>query len=901
MSVLRPLEPLLVTPNERLVRAHAEQHDSQALQAGRKTWDTLSACSWSTLVRELWEERLLAAPPRRPLPSLMNPWQERFLWIRVLEASAQGEWLLNIASAAKLAAEAWSLICAYELRDALWGPHLRWEVETRVLIAWVDAFLTRCQHAQWLDSAQLEAHLTSAIEEGQLSLEALPSRLDLRGFSELTPAQTRLLKALERLGVEVERQAPTSSREAVNWVRVAAPDRASELHLAARWIRHQLESAPTGSASRVALIVPDLSTAQAEVTRILDEVLQPSRLLAGQQDADRVYNLSLGQPLAHWPLVADALSLLELHGGQQPLEELGVLLHSPFLEGGESERDARALLEAKLLRDGAYSLRLERLANRAQPKPEAEAARPSDCPVLAGLLQRVLDRLRRCEPRLSPRAWSDEFRALLDLYGWPGERLLDSNEYQTLARFHEALAHLGSLEWVHPQLGRREAVLALRRIAEESVFQPERARGPIEVLGYLEAAGLPFEATWVVGMDDAAWPSAARPNPYLPVPLQRAHRLPHSSPERELEFAHSLIAQLWQGASQGVMSWAERHGDQPLRPSLLIGELPCVSESALPLSLSDPLPALLYRSREPLDEVLDTPPPAVDEGRLSRGGSAIFKLQATCPFRAFANLRLNARPLDTVETGLNASQRGNLMHHVLELFWHEAQSSAALHDWAEERRLELWERCVEIALEKAQRSRPDVLGGAFLQLERDRLRQFGQQWLEVESKRPAFTVVSTERQVEFEFGGLRLRAIIDRIDELEHGRRVVIDYKTGDVRSQSWLGPRPDEPQLPLYCVASPERFSALAFAKIRTGELSFTGMGEQDGLLPGVHHSERISPEGLSWLEQQDSWKVTLSDLAHDFRQGEAEVDPKTYPGACRNCGLETLCRVQPDRGAPQ
>ena len=91
MSVIRPGEPLRLTPNERQAVCLWEAHDQEMLNSGETVWETLAACSWSSLLSALWEERLLAHRGQASLPSLLNTWQERFLWIRILGQSRQGQ------------------------------------------------------------------------------------------------------------------------------------------------------------------------------------------------------------------------------------------------------------------------------------------------------------------------------------------------------------------------------------------------------------------------------------------------------------------------------------------------------------------------------------------------------------------------------------------------------------------------------------------------------------------------------------------------------------------------------------------------------------------------------------------------------------------------------------------
>jgi len=44
--------------------------------------------------------------------------------------------------------------------------------------------------------------------------------------------------------------------------------------------------------------------------------------------------------------------------------------------------------------------------------------------------------------------------------------------------------------------------------------------------------------------------------------------------------------------------------------------------------------------------------------------------------------------------------------------------------------------------------------------------------------------------------------------------------------------------------------------------------------------------------------WRQNIEQLARDFMEGRAEVDPRDFPKTCERCGLETLCRVAENRG---
>ena len=117
------------------------------------------------------------------------------------------------------------------------------------------------------------------------------------------------------------------------------------------------------------------------------------------------------------------------------------------------------------------------------------------------------------------------------------------------------------------------------------------------------------------------------------------------------------------------------------------------------------------------------------------------------------------------------------------------------------------------------------------------------------------------------------------------------------MKADGWDGERPDEPQLPLYCVTNDQPVAGAAFAMIRIGELRFRGLTAAGVDLPEMKKMRVNS--ALPFEAQLEEWREALEQLAANYRNGLAKVDPK--PGACDNCGLRALCRIRElenDRG---
>ena len=61
-------------------------------------------------------------------------------------------------------------------------------------------------------------------------------------------------------------------------------------------------------------------------------------------------------------------------------------------------------------------------------------------------------------------------------------------------------------------------------------------------------------------------------------------------------------------------------------------------------------------------------------------------------------------------------------------------------------------------------------------------------WLDLEARRLPFSVAQVEKDQQWQRGALMLKLRLDRIDALDDGRKVIVDYKTG----ASAAKPEPD-------------------------------------------------------------------------------------------------------------
>jgi probable DNA repair protein len=455
-----------------------------------------------------------------------------------------------------------------------------------------------------------------------------------------------------------------------------------------------------------------------------------------------------------------------------------------------------------------------------------------------------------------------------------------------LQRFHDLLEDFSALDLVIERpLSRAEAVRRLNERAAAAAFRERNPGAPVEILGVEEALGSRFDAIRITGLDHQTWPSPTRRDPFIPAAMQAA--VPAATAEGALERARAELAGLTRAAAVVTGSFSRGSDDEQRHLTPLLADCPVEDAAATPPVESAPMD-------EAIEDVLAPAHPGGD----IRGGTSVLQRQSDCPFKAFAETRLGAGDLTPPRPGLDARDRGSLVHKALEHFWQGLDGLEALKALDDDALSERIAAARESALEAFSKRSPLALTEAGLAIEAQCLERSLARWLAIERERETFSVQALESPVELDFGGLKLTGKIDRIDELEGGGSVVIDYKTGASGKSAWAPePRLADVQLPAYAASLQPRPAAIAFARLRPDSMGFDGLAEADAGIPGVSVIGEIKGNSrfkgaASWSSLVDDWRDLLRFLAEDFRAGRSEVHPRDGQ-VCKYCHLHALCRI--------
>jgi probable DNA repair protein len=834
------------------------------LRAEKQVWSTPDVLPWSA-----WIERCLddARAAGQAVPRRLSPMEDWLLWQEAVQQACAQYPVLMPDALIEPVRRAVGLLEDYGI--AFQGAPTP---EAAVLQWSLQHFKRRARELQVLGDTSWR----DVVDYLQPSARVL-----LAGFTNLGPARRRWL---QDNGVRFAQQAHAPGTTQV----VRCENFAQESEAAAQWCASLLARNP---AARVLIVVPELASQRHLWERALSQRLDGALILAGEDSSARsAFAVEGGRRLTSYRLIATALNLIALALGFARFDELSDVLRSPYLD--TPDRNARLLLDRWLR---------EHNVDGAQPQALRSLLELLSRDLSAIALARItsfIDALEQMRASSDyPAAWAQTWVALLQRCGWPGGNALSSDEQQVRVRFSELLGDFAAVAIPASRLSRGDAWQRLSKMAQRVAFEPATDDVPVTVTSRLEHPIAHYDALWVAGLTADVWPPAARPDPLLPLPLQYAAGIAPASAAGQLELAQRLQQQWQCCASECVLSWSYSAEDLPRDPSPLLPRDAIEPGASIYADVSGDAGALslerwLVSQAPVLESWREMGSPARAPDGVLPAGTKLLELQSSCAFRAYAELRLQATELPRPTPGIDARVRGMIVHDALEVFWQPPmRDQSTLRESSQSARRERIGRSVEAAFTKVLAREGGKPGPELLRREQARTRRLIEHLIDWDLKRPDFNIESLEFAQLQPFSGGALKLRMDRIDRLEDGRLLIIDYKTGKPKKFDALAERLPQPQLPAYAIAVGARAAAVATVYLGREGVAYRGIADRSDRVSRLPAPKKGEP---GWEELMQRWQRQLQGLVDQFLRGEAIVWP--LPQACDYCHLSLLCRIEPN-----
>ncbi|MDR1057610.1 MAG: PD-(D/E)XK nuclease family protein [Coxiellaceae bacterium] len=756
---------------------------------------------------------------------LLTDLQEKLLWQKIIAENLE-EKLIYLAD------------LAINFHELINGWQIKEEGETFQHV--YKKFKIYCQDNNFITKSELPNVLIPYLPNYKFKA------ITFAGFDEYNPQLQTFIEYLEKTDCKILQFDPNN--QIAIQKRLSCNNIKEEIIYCAAWAKKIIKNNPKAA---IGIIVPNLITLRPKISQIFNEILENSVNI----------NISAGIPLSTLPIINSALEFLSITEQPFHLKKLGKLLLSPYVSGAELERSERILFAAQLnLQD--YSQLTSTYNNLT--------------------IIKTFDKWQNFITSVQTKnrygsEWAQTFAQTLKILGWPGEDNLTNLEAIASQHFIKNLQELSTTNPIMGQITYNKALKILHDMLDANIIplEPERD-APVNIMGILEAIGINFDYLWVMGLDQEHWPEPPKPNQFIPIDIQKKLSLPHSSAERELYFSTTLIKRYKRSAKEVIFSHAKQIDDHIIEPSYLIADIPEITSKDLGLDKPMLLPQQIYNSQK-LEILENDISPKLIPNELPHAHSRLIELQSLCPFQAFMEFRLLIQQPQQESFGISKINRGIFIHSILEKFWRKIKTQQNLSALNPDELQKIIQNNIEDTLNKIS------LSEALYKLEKQCLTALVVHWLEIEKNRQPFQVIATEKSIQINLSSIPIKLRIDRIDQIDNDKTLLIDYKTGKNLPSifDWFGEHPQNPQLLLYSLAL-NSIEGLALVHISSESMKFKEINLRD-----------LNSDLKTWSELKKYWEDMLTKIAADFASGHAAPNPISSQ-VCKQCGFSSACRIK-------
>tara|TARA_B100000674_G_scaffold487882_1_gene499080 strand:- start:112 stop:1575 length:1464 start_codon:yes stop_codon:yes gene_type:complete len=316
------------------------------------------------------------------------------------------------------------------------------------------------------------------------------------------------------------------------------------------------------------------------------------------------------------------------------------------------------------------------------------------------------------------------------------------------------------------------------------VHRPSFGRHPrLHIWGPLEARLQQVNLMILGGLNENSWPAEIPTNPWMS--RQMMEKFGISEPERRLGLsAHDFTQAAC--AEEVMLTRSTRYRGTPTVPSRWLQRLktyingtPLEGQLEPDLKLNSILKGL-DKPKGYLKPVEPLPTPPL-ESRPRNISVSKVETWIRDPYSIYASRILKLKPLDPINSGMSAADRGVIIHEILDRF---------IKKFPKELQKNSYSQLIEIGDQVFNRHVSDRTIRAFWWPRFERIAR----WFTENEQKNRFDgriPLSTETFGEITFpspgGTFTLSARADRIDQMPDGRLAIIDYKTGNVPTKKQI------------------------------------------------------------------------------------------------------------------
>lgn len=745
---------------------------------------------------------------------------------------------------------------------------------------------------------------------------------------------------------------------------------------------------------RAAVIIPQLRGSVSDMTLILDKALAPRTLICGQENTERPYVLKSGEAILKHPVIQDVLNLLRLSMSTLSRQKLINIISGGFLNTKDKLAD-KAELCKKLRRDfhSIYTLEdfkqaIEDYNGPAQKRNENFAAdgKPSKRLPLAGL-HRIVEKIYKLKDSClglhkdDPRTDSLSEAHPLSHWAYFADKLIKSSFslYKISIISKSADNAVGSLIKVLYKLSRVSErhyqanvdfktfmqYLRLLLIDRENNLYYRQDTDELRILNVKQALSSCFTHLYLIQFNDSLFPAPVSSQGFIPTKILDFLGFEKANAKQALEAARRSICGLTYVTDNLFLSFAntqEKSGS--LLPSAVSPlwknlrklnshngwtEMPVeAAEGEIAKESWDP-GFICCKDKDIWEQIEEAKVPAAlpnkliedkENGRTERGfkgGTALINAMCNCPFKAFLTYRLRCEDDNPADEGLSYTDRGSIIHEVMENTWKELEKrrqdnapEQSSREFLKAYKIEDLHNIIDNEIDSCLQnvhadSQIFVREGAenLLKInEKHRLQAILYPWFEkCETGRSDFNIdidklekpficsIELSENRVFTFDG---RA--DRVDKrVNDSSNVVIDYKSGKNAASiySW-GIETDRDnqeqqkenkspvnyplqngknyQLPVYAafgIGCSEKCQELSFGKLTLEDAGFKTL---DSDFTGIKPDKKNKLFSDDWDSQIRDWKGMVTQRLEEFMAGGSYKANPTEQN-CRYCHLMSVC----------